>query len=172
MVPLHWSVPVACSGQQSGAGQAAVIDNTGREEVMTKPRSKSGANSGKGRQISSDSDCSPQKPLSKKPMMENQISLQSINDKLDKLVSEQTNFRKATIYRIENVYKKLNEKIITECTNIRDEMYIEVAKMSDRINEVEKNLVTFKTGIDQELIRCRIWYWTFWPEPQCSCNWS
>ena len=81
-----------------------------------------------------------------------------MNDKLDKRVSEQTNFRKSMEDRIENVYKKLNEKITTECKNIRDEMYIEVTKMSDRINEVKKNLVTFKTGIDQELTGGRIWY--------------
>ena len=123
MVPLHWSVPVACSGQHSGVGQAAVINHTDRQEIMTKLISISGANWGKGKKISSYGNCSPQKPLSKKPMMENQISLQSINDKPDKLISEQTNFRKSMEDRIENVYKNLMTKlplrVTRNCSKLR-----------------------------------------------------
>ena len=35
-------------------------------------------------------------------------------------------------------------------------MYIEVAKMSDRIHEGEKNLVAPKTGIDREQAKCQV----------------
>ena len=55
--------------------------------------------------------------------------------------------------RLENLCKTLDAKIEAECKNVRDEMHIEVAKMSDKICAVETGLADFKSVTENEISR-------------------
>ena len=102
------------------------------------------------RKHSSDSDCSPQKPCSKRANMGSDTELASINEKLKKIMADQSNFRKSMEARLENLCKTLDAKIEAECKNVRDEIHIEFAKMSDKICAVETGLADLKSVIEMK----------------------
>ena len=85
--------------------------------------------------------------------MGSDTELASINEKLEKIMADQSNFRKSMEARLENLCKTLDAKIEAECKNVRDEMHIEVAKMSDKICAVETGLADFKSVIENEISR-------------------
>jgi molecular chaperone GrpE (heat shock protein) len=125
----------------------ADMNNTGQQPQMS---DSSNQNKGSVRKHASDSDSdlSPKPPQAKKPNIEDSKllkAIQSLERKVDTSIADQQNFRKSFETRLQNLEKNVNIKIEKESKGVKEEFQMEIVKLTDNIDTVNKKRVQFET---------------------------
>ena len=81
--------------------------------------------------------------------------VKDIQSKLDTVISDQKGLRQSMETRIENLKKGLVMKIESESKGLRDEMYIELTKVGDRVNVIENPLSRFEADLRVEVTQLK-----------------
>ena len=109
-------------------------------------------NHGRGvtRKHSSDSDSSPIKPATKKTFLENS-EMESIEEKLDRIILEQSAMRSSIEDRLKNLETRLNNKIETECKKIKEDLELQIAQVDSDVKAVEIKVADINTQVEEKI---------------------